>query len=97
MWSINSACAIVDQIPGETKRIIFNVQANVFPIDGYFYNDLKYEIGKNEGLDVTVKVTIIIRIWIFEGIIRRISDGGIWNAHSSYQMAGEEFMATRIS
>lgn len=38
--------------PGETKRITFNVEANVYPAGQYAYDDLKYEIGKGEKWEI---------------------------------------------
>jgi hypothetical protein len=42
----------IDLHPGETKRITYNVKANVYPIGQYSYEDLKYDIGKSEKWEV---------------------------------------------
>jgi hypothetical protein len=38
----------IDLHPGETKRITFDVHANVFPLGSHTYENLKYEIGRCE-------------------------------------------------
>jgi hypothetical protein len=38
----------VDLAPRQKKRITFGVKANVYPMGEYTYEDLKYEIGRNE-------------------------------------------------
>ena len=41
-----------DLHPGETKRISFNLEADVYPAGQYSYDDLKYEIGMGEKWEI---------------------------------------------
>jgi len=38
--------------PGETKRITYDVKANVYPMGQYTYDDLKYKLDKRENWEV---------------------------------------------